>query len=90
MNFTIEELQEAVEGLPPGGFFQLSKEEGNPAIFYDFEITEDYRVSFENYETLDVRIGSGWQPISCIDTLEGINEEIAQGQFTRLRYIVLC
>jgi hypothetical protein len=90
MNFTIEELQEAIEGLPTGGFFQLSLECGAPAIFYDFVISKDFRVSFDNYETLDVSIGSGWQPITCIDSLEGFNKEIAQGQFTRLRYLVLA
>lgn len=90
MKFTIEELQDGIQGLPPEGFFDLDKDNGSPAIFYDFVVDANFQVSIDHYECMDVMVGSSWSPLACIDTLEGINQEIKRGQFSRFRYIVIA
>lgn len=89
MKFTIEELQDAIKGLPPDGFFDLTTDNGSPAIFYDFAIDSNFEITIDSYECMDAMIGSGWMAVSSIDTLEGFNKEIKLGKVSRLRYIAL-
>ena len=90
MNFTIQELQDAVQDFPVDGFFCLAKEKSSPAIFYEFICDKNFTIKSEHYETIDVSAGSSWMEISCVGTLEEINKSIEMGEFEKFRYIVLA
>ena len=86
MNFTLEDLQKAVSGLPPDGFFTLKDD----VIYYEFICDKTFQIDDHDYETIDVKISdTTWMAITAIDSLEEINKSIASGEYSHFRYIAL-
>jgi hypothetical protein len=86
MNFTLEELRDAVAQFPSEGHFYFDDE----AIWYEFICDSSFVISDDNYECFHVKISDRtWLPITTIDSLEEINKSIASGEYSHFRYIAL-
>ena len=85
MRFELQELQDAILDLPADGFFDLKDD----AIYYEFICDKSFAINENNYETIDLKVGSSWVAIASIDLPEEINKGISSGEYSHFRYIAL-
>lgn len=82
IDFTLEELQEKIAGLPTEGYFKREKDQ----LWYYFICNIcDQKIVEAKYEMLDMMFDGEWRAIASIDIPENLNLVEVE-----LRYLVLA